>query len=231
MKPGHGEVLIAEGDVDVPEEHEELVEAFREQLDAGMWAAVPRAPARRPPRGADGVELRRGPAGRRPRDLLPARRGRALAPHAPRPQRQRRSSSSCCCGRSAGRRLRAARALARRPRAHRGRRLRPGPRAPRRAARADAAALVRQRGGVGDVPRPRLHPGLGRARRGSATRSRRRRRAVRLPRLPAQADRRLPPADAAPAQRVLRRRSPTRRARTAPRACRTPTTCWRSGWR
>ena len=43
MKPGHGEVLIAEGDVDVPEQHDELVEAFREQLDAGMWAAVPRA--------------------------------------------------------------------------------------------------------------------------------------------------------------------------------------------
>jgi hypothetical protein len=43
MKPGHGEVLIAEGDVAVPEEHEELVEAFRKQLEAGMWAAVPRA--------------------------------------------------------------------------------------------------------------------------------------------------------------------------------------------
>ena len=43
MKPGHGEVLIAEGDVDVPEEHEELVEAFRAQLEAGMWAAVPSA--------------------------------------------------------------------------------------------------------------------------------------------------------------------------------------------
>ncbi len=43
MKPGHGEVLIAEGDVDVPEQHDELVAAFREQLDAGMWAAVPRA--------------------------------------------------------------------------------------------------------------------------------------------------------------------------------------------
>ena len=41
MKPGHGEVLIAEGDVDVPEEHDELVAAFRAQLDAGMWAAVP----------------------------------------------------------------------------------------------------------------------------------------------------------------------------------------------
>jgi hypothetical protein len=43
MKPGHGEVLIAEGDVDVPEQHDELVAAFRQQLDAGMWAAVPRA--------------------------------------------------------------------------------------------------------------------------------------------------------------------------------------------
>lgn len=45
MKPGHGEVLIAEGDVDVPEEHEALVDAFRAQLDAGMWAAVPSASA------------------------------------------------------------------------------------------------------------------------------------------------------------------------------------------
>lgn len=45
MKPGHGEVLIAEGDVDVPEEHAALVDAFRAQLDAGMWAAVPSASA------------------------------------------------------------------------------------------------------------------------------------------------------------------------------------------
>lgn len=43
MKPGHGEVLVAEGDVGVPEEHEALVEVFRAQLDGGMWAAVPRA--------------------------------------------------------------------------------------------------------------------------------------------------------------------------------------------
>jgi hypothetical protein len=41
MKPGHGEVLIAEGDVDVREEQERLVEEFRRQLDGGMWAAVP----------------------------------------------------------------------------------------------------------------------------------------------------------------------------------------------
>jgi hypothetical protein len=45
MKPGHGEVLIAEGDVEVPEQHEALVDAFRAQLDGGMWAAVPRASA------------------------------------------------------------------------------------------------------------------------------------------------------------------------------------------
>jgi hypothetical protein len=45
MKPGHGEVLIAEGDVADPAELDELVEAFRAQLDAGMWAAVPLAAA------------------------------------------------------------------------------------------------------------------------------------------------------------------------------------------
>lgn len=41
MKPGHGEVLLAEGDVDVREQEESLVEEFRRQLDLGMWAAVP----------------------------------------------------------------------------------------------------------------------------------------------------------------------------------------------
>lgn len=41
MKPGHGEVLLAEGDVDVREDEERLVSEFRKQLDAGMWAAVP----------------------------------------------------------------------------------------------------------------------------------------------------------------------------------------------
>jgi hypothetical protein len=41
MKPGHGEVVIAEGDVDVPAQEQELVAAFRAELDAGMWAAVP----------------------------------------------------------------------------------------------------------------------------------------------------------------------------------------------
>ncbi len=41
MKPGHGEVLIAEGDVEIAEQERALIEAFRAQLDEGMWAAVP----------------------------------------------------------------------------------------------------------------------------------------------------------------------------------------------
>ncbi len=41
MRPGHGEQLIAEGDVDVREDEDRLVEEFRRQLEQGMWAAVP----------------------------------------------------------------------------------------------------------------------------------------------------------------------------------------------
>jgi hypothetical protein len=41
MKPGHGEVLLAEGDRGLEEDEERLVEEFRRQLDEGMWAAVP----------------------------------------------------------------------------------------------------------------------------------------------------------------------------------------------
>ena len=41
MKPGHGEVLLAEGDVQVEEDERALIEEFRRQLDQGMWAAVP----------------------------------------------------------------------------------------------------------------------------------------------------------------------------------------------
>lgn len=41
MLPGHGEVLLAEGDVEQPAQERALIEAFRAQLDAGMWAAVP----------------------------------------------------------------------------------------------------------------------------------------------------------------------------------------------
>jgi hypothetical protein len=41
LKPGHGEIVLAEGDVEAPEQERELIEAFRRELDAGMWAAVP----------------------------------------------------------------------------------------------------------------------------------------------------------------------------------------------
>jgi hypothetical protein len=41
MKPGFGEVLLAEGDPQVREDEERLIEEFRRQLDDGMWAAVP----------------------------------------------------------------------------------------------------------------------------------------------------------------------------------------------
>jgi hypothetical protein len=41
MKPGHGEVLIAEGDIELADDERRLIEEFRRQLDAGLWAAVP----------------------------------------------------------------------------------------------------------------------------------------------------------------------------------------------
>jgi hypothetical protein len=41
LKAGHGEMLLAEGDVEVAEDEQRLIEAFRRELDAGMWAAVP----------------------------------------------------------------------------------------------------------------------------------------------------------------------------------------------
>jgi molybdopterin converting factor small subunit len=41
LRPGHGEVLIAEGDVADAEQEQALTAAFRAQLELGMWAAVP----------------------------------------------------------------------------------------------------------------------------------------------------------------------------------------------
>ena len=41
MKPGHGDLLLAEGDPELAEDEARLIEAFRRQLDEGMWAAVP----------------------------------------------------------------------------------------------------------------------------------------------------------------------------------------------
>jgi hypothetical protein len=46
MKPGYGEVVIAEGDVELAEDEERLVREFRRQLDEGLWAAVPIADPR-----------------------------------------------------------------------------------------------------------------------------------------------------------------------------------------
>jgi hypothetical protein len=47
MKPGRGDVLVAEGDPEVAEDEERLVEAFRHQLDEGLCAAVPVGPPTR----------------------------------------------------------------------------------------------------------------------------------------------------------------------------------------
>jgi hypothetical protein len=41
LMPGKGEVVLAEGDPELTEDEERLVEEFRRQLEAGMWAAVP----------------------------------------------------------------------------------------------------------------------------------------------------------------------------------------------
>jgi hypothetical protein len=41
MRPGHGEVLLTEGDPELREDEERLIDEFRRQLDQGMWAAVP----------------------------------------------------------------------------------------------------------------------------------------------------------------------------------------------
>jgi hypothetical protein len=41
MRPGHGEQLIAEGDIEVAEDQERLIKEFRRQLEQGMWAAIP----------------------------------------------------------------------------------------------------------------------------------------------------------------------------------------------
>src|ERR1700684_2412718 len=68
MKPGHGEIVLAEGDVAVPEQERELIEAFRRQLDAGMWAAVPsraRDGRREAGAGGGGAGVARGSAGGR----------------------------------------------------------------------------------------------------------------------------------------------------------------------
>lgn len=41
MKPGVGEILLAEGDPELEADEERLIAEFREQLEQGMWAAAP----------------------------------------------------------------------------------------------------------------------------------------------------------------------------------------------
>jgi hypothetical protein len=41
MRPGYGEQLIAEGDVELASDEERLVAEFKRQLENGMWAAIP----------------------------------------------------------------------------------------------------------------------------------------------------------------------------------------------
>ncbi len=48
MKPGHGDVLLAEGDPALAGDEERLVAEFRRQLDLGMQAAVPIGEGLRP---------------------------------------------------------------------------------------------------------------------------------------------------------------------------------------
>lgn len=41
MRPGYGEQLIAEGDVELASDEERLIAEFKRQLEHGMWAAIP----------------------------------------------------------------------------------------------------------------------------------------------------------------------------------------------
>ena len=151
MKPGHGDVLLAEGDVEVAEDEERLIEEFRRQLDEGMWAAVPTSDARRPPRGGDGARLLRDPARRRAGDLLPARRPEA-EPSCRRPRgpagRARRPGARSAFGPTCAAADAAAPPSAAPPRQPA---YDPGASA-RRAQGARAAALRRRRGRLRDVP-------------------------------------------------------------------------------
>lgn len=45
MMAGYGETTVAEGDPRVVADRDRLMAAFRDQLDEGMWAAVPVAEA------------------------------------------------------------------------------------------------------------------------------------------------------------------------------------------
>ena len=234
MKPGHGEVLIAEGDVERAEDEQRLIEEFRRQLDAGLWAAVPVAGTAGPARVDHGPLVRRHPLGRRPRDLLPAGGGRPVG------RRHRAAGARSDRARRAGAALRPDRPPGRRAaglasRTHR-QRTPTWSYDPGRERRAEQRARALLRSCVNEEEWA-MYRDLGFLRvwgtladgpddaggTGGAP--------VRLPDLPPPADRRLPGPDPPPAQRVLRH-VPRRDApvRLEPR-CPTPTTCWPSGWR
>ena len=119
--------------------------------------------------------------------------------------------------RATGRRRRARAAPQARPRGGaRPAALRPRPRAPRRAARPRAAALLRQRRGVGDVPRPGLHPGRAASTRVATPTEARRRPAYAYLIYPHKPIVAYVPGERAAAQRVLRRVPRPDRRRRAP---------------
>jgi hypothetical protein len=218
MKPGHGEVLIAEGDPEVCDEERELIEAFREQLDAACGPRARQTAGRR--EAADGpafAEVR----GRRPRHLLPRAAGGRSDPrhtsHAPRPQRHRDRHRVLLWRAALGSRSPARRRVPRRARAAG---YDPGASAAPSSAPAPAE-VVRQRGGVGmyrDLGFIRVW-GKGGARASSTpTSSTRTSRSSPTCRRPASCS------------TSTASSSPTRPARTAAPGCPTPTTCSPSGW-
>ena len=181
MRPGHGEQLIAEGDPEVAEDEEradrgvppparrghvgggadhdrrraaaqaEMVRAFEEiPRDTDRVIFFPRAAGGAGSAGEPGHDRRAlRHRDRRPRPAVGdlACRGSSAARRAPRPQGAPRARG------------------ARRPATT------PAASAAPSSAPASSCAVVRERGGVGDVPRPRLPPRVGRpGRRPGATR-------------------------------------------------------------
>ena len=238
MRPGNGEQLLAEGDPEVAEDEERLIEEFRRQLDAGhvgrgsdddrdgrREAEMVRAFDEIPRDTERVIFFPRAAGGGSAADAMTvALVATAIVVLALLWEVMRARGSSARSRAAAPRRASERRTAT-------ARRLRPRPRAPRRAARPRAPALVRQRGGVGDVPRPRLHPRLGRpadaARRARAT-SRRAYAYLIYPHKPIVAF--LPQTGRLLNEYCVEFPDETRPVRLAP-GCPTPTTCSPSGWR
>ena len=240
MKPGHGEVLLAEGDVEVAEEEERLVQEFRRQLDAGDVGRRPRA---RPPGAA-----RRGWSRPSTRSrATPTASSSSRAPPAAPEAGARRDGR--CCSPSAPRIVIVAllwelvlavaqgglRAPPGPPRARPRPTLRPRPRAPRRAARPRSCCARASTTRSGRCTATSASSGSGAgwpAGRGAGAAARTRAPAPRTPTSSTRTSRSSPtcrrPASCSASTASS---SPTRRGPTAARGCPTPTTCWPSGWR